>query len=179
MEERETFEKMMRENGPRIYTLSIRLCGNETAGADLAQDTFVKAWEAWSTFRGEADAGTWLYRICVNTWKNRVRSEKRRFFWKHFSIGSRGPDDDGPEFDIADNQPAVADELARQDDQMVLKAALAALSEEERGIVIMADVDEKPYDIMAALLDIPVGTVRSRLSRARAKLVKEFEKRQP
>ena len=59
----------MRANGPKIYTLAVRLTGNVSDGQDLAQETFVKAYEHWDHFRGEADAGTWLYRICVNGWK--------------------------------------------------------------------------------------------------------------
>jgi len=86
------FEQVMRENGPLIYTLAVRLTGNSADGQDLAQETFVKAYENFSQFRGESEAGTWLYRICVNLWKNRVRYEKRRFFWRHFSLGSRDGD---------------------------------------------------------------------------------------
>src|SRR5258708_32998459 len=83
------FEPMMRANGPRIYTLAARLTGNLTDGQDLAQETFVKAYERWEGFRSESDVSTWLYRICVNCWKNWVRYERRRSFWKHFSLDSR------------------------------------------------------------------------------------------
>jgi RNA polymerase sigma factor (sigma-70 family) len=87
---KQAFEAMMRANGPKIYTLALRLSGREADAQDIAQEAFIKAFEHWDDFRGEADAATWLYRICVNCWKNRVRYERRRSFWKHFSLDGGG-----------------------------------------------------------------------------------------
>ncbi len=169
------FEAMMRANGPKIYTLAIRLCGNEAEGHDLAQDTFIKAWEYWGRFRGEADPGTWLYRICVNQWKNRVRSLKRRFFWNHFSVDGGGLDDDAKVPQIASREAPLSASLETRERDQKLQEALAQLPEEDRAILILREIDEKSYEEIAELLDIPVGTVRSRLSRGREKLRALFE----
>ena len=176
MSELERFEAVMRENGPRIFTLAIRLTGNEADGSDLAQDTFVRAWRAWDRFKGEAEPGTWLYRICVNTWKNRVRSEKRRFLWKHLSLGAAKDDEEGSlALDLPSNEPAAAAMIEKGDDVRLLRGAMARLEPEDRVIIVMFEMDEKPYDEIAEALGVPIGTVRSRLSRAREKLRRLFE----
>src|SRR5689334_18480971 len=87
--DRETdFEALMRREGPRLYTLAVRLSGNAVDGQDLAAETFIQAYKSFASFRGEAAFGTWVHRICVNQWKNRLRARKRRFFWNHVSLGS-------------------------------------------------------------------------------------------
>ncbi len=71
-----------------VYNLALRLTGNPSDAQDLTQDSFVKAIRGLRNFKGQSDPGSWLYRITMNAWKNRVRSEKRRAFWKTFSIES-------------------------------------------------------------------------------------------
>src|SRR5438309_8986346 len=137
------FERVMRENGPRVYTLAVRLTGNMADGQDLAQETFVKAYENFSKFRNESSAGTWLYRICVNCWKNRVRYEKRRFFWRHFSLSAMSGDDDPPPRDIPAPPEALDQALEHADRQKILQEALARLDTRERAIVILRDMDDK------------------------------------
>src|SRR5690242_12721928 len=95
---RERFDALMRQEGARIYALAVRLAGNCADGQDLAADTFVRAFRAFGSFRGDAAFGSWVYRICLNTWKNRLRAQKRRYFWSHFSLGGR-EDEDGPPLD--------------------------------------------------------------------------------
>jgi RNA polymerase sigma-70 factor (ECF subfamily) len=170
---------MMRANGPQIYTLAVRLTGNLADGQDLAQETFVKAYEYRSSFRGEAEASTWLYRICMNQWKNRVRYERRRAFWKHFSIDARAEENDEPVYEIPAPDPPLDSSLVKQQEQAALQSALAQLKAEDRAILVLREMEDRSYEEIAALLSIRLGTVRSRLARAREKLTREFEKRQP
>ncbi|HLA38921.1 MAG TPA: sigma-70 family RNA polymerase sigma factor, partial [Candidatus Glassbacteria bacterium] len=74
MDAEELFEKF----SPMVYNLALRLSGNKSDAQDIAQDAFLKAVRGLANLREESFAGTWLYRITVNVWKNRVRSEKRR-----------------------------------------------------------------------------------------------------
>src|SRR4051812_33677809 len=114
MENTAEFEAMMRRTGPRIYTLAIRLAGgNQADGQDLAQETYVKAFEHWSDFRGEADVFTWLYRICLNCWKNRVRHEKRRAFWRHFSLDAMPAEGSAPAKEMAAAEPPAGHSLEK------------------------------------------------------------------
>jgi RNA polymerase sigma-70 factor, ECF subfamily len=162
------FEHIMRENGPMIYTLAIRLTGNPSDGQDLAQETFIKAYKNFKSFRGDSAVGTWLYRICVNVWKNRVRYEKRRFFWRHFSF--QGNHKDAPLPEPAANDPPLESNLEGSDLQETVQKALAQLDSEERAILVMRDMDDKSYEEISELLEIPMGTVKSRLARSRERL---------
>jgi len=173
------FETMMRANGPKIYTLAIRLSGNLADGQDLAQEAFVKAYEHWEKFRGESDVGTWLYRICVNCWKNRVRYERRRAFWKHFSIDAVGEVDDKPVRELPAPDAPLDQSLEDRERQAAAQAALAALKPDDRAILVMREMEDRSYEEISELLDIPIGTVRSRLARAREKLIDQFNKTTP
>ena len=140
MDAEELFEKF----SPMVYNLALRLSGNKSDAQDIAQDAFLKAVRGLANLREESFAGTWLYRITVNVWKNRVRSEKRRSFWKTFSL-SWG--DDGGE------KPA----LQVQAPDAPLDAAI-----DKR--------DEKTYAEIAEITEKPLGTVKSSISRAREAL---------
>jgi len=166
----ENFEDMMRANGPRIYTLAARLTGNVTDGQDLAQETFVNAYKHWEKFRGEADVATWLYRICVNCWKNRVRYEKRRAFWKHFSLDARDGDSDEPVRELPSGEAPIGQTLEKTQELATLHAALARMKPEDREVLVLYEMEDRSYEEIAQLLEVPIGTVRSRLARSRDKL---------
>jgi len=159
------FENFMRENGPLIYTLAIRLTGNASDGQDLAQETFIKAYKNFSEFRGDSLASTWLYRICLNTWKNTVRYEKRRMFRHHDQI-------DGKE--IPSGEPGLGSPLERSYYQSLVRSAMARLEHEDREILVLRDIEDRAYEEIAEILEVPVGTVKSRLARSRMKLRAEL-----
>lgn len=173
------FEAAMRLHGPKIYTLAVRLTGNSADGQDLAQEAFVKAFQAWNRFRGEADAGTWFYRICVNCWKNRVRYESRREFFKHDSIDKTLNDGESPIRELAGQDAPLSQPLEEADEKALLQKGLDSLEPEDRAILMMREVEGKSYEEIAALLEVPIGTVRSRLSRSREKLRQLINKEQP
>src|SRR6266704_1013880 len=156
MNNRENFEVMMRANGSKVYTLAARLAGNLTDGQDLAQETFVKAYEHWGKFRREAEVGTWLYRICVNCWKNRVRYEKRRAFWKHFSLDARDRDTDEPVREIPSGEAPVDQPLERTQELQALQGALNRMKPEDRAILVLYEMEERSYEEIAQLLDVPI-----------------------
>jgi len=174
MKNLEEFEVLMRAHGPKIYTLAARLTGNLTDGQDVAQETFLKAFEHWDTFRGDAEVGTWLYRICVNVWKNRVRYEKRRSFWKHFSLDGDDPED--PKRELPSGDAPVDQPMIKSEDLASLHHALAAMKAEDRDVLVLFEMENRSYEEISQLLEIPLGTVRSRLSRSRDKLRELLEK---
>jgi RNA polymerase sigma-70 factor, ECF subfamily len=163
------FEALMREAGPRVYTLSLRLTGNMADGQDLAAETFVRAYKSFASFRGDASFGTWTYRICLNLWKNRVRAEKRRSFWKHFSLSPRDDEDFPPLDPPAPDKPLDA-RLTDLERRRTVEEALGRLDPEERAVVWLRETEEKSYDEISDALGIAVGTVKSRLFRARERL---------
>ncbi len=163
------FDAMLKDEGPKIYTLAVRLTGNATDGQDLAQETFINAYKNLSRFRGEAAIGTWLYRICLNVWKNRVKYEKRRFFWRHFSLSAPAADDK-PVFELPEPGGAAEKPLEESERRRVLQSCLMKLEAVDRGVLLLRDQEDKSYEEIASLLDMPLGTVKSRLFRAREKL---------
>ena len=169
------FEQLMRENGPLVYTLAVRLTGNTADGQDLAQETFVKAYEKFAQFREESAAGTWLYRICINLWKNRVRYEKRRFFWRHFSLDHSDREEDPRPLEIPSSDPPHGSSLEQAYRRSLVQDAMAKLDPQERAILVLRDMEDRSYEDIAKLLELPLGTVKSRLARSRESLRQRLE----
>ena len=170
MKPSDDFDRIMREEGARVYTLAVRLMGNPVDGQDLAQETFVKAYEKWASFRGESQASSWFYRICVNLWKNRVRYEKRRSFWKHISLSASDPDEESPSLELPAFDPPAGSALETGDRQQLVQNEMAKLEPEDRMILILREMEDKSYEEVAHILDVPLGTVKSRVARSREKL---------
>lgn len=147
--------------------------GRATDSAEeIAGDAFVKAWRSIRLFRGDCAFSTWIYRIAVNTAKDMLRSERR-----HPTLSITGEDDDDGEpreWDIpvtsGDDVPEYA--LDRKETILMVRRAIEALPEDMRQIIVMRDINDMQYSDIAKVLGIELGTVKSRLNRARAALKK-------
>jgi RNA polymerase sigma-70 factor (ECF subfamily) len=84
--DREAFSVLSRAAAPAVYSLAYRLTGNKADADDLAQEALVNAWRHLGSFESQCSFGSWVYRITVNLWKNKVKYEKRRFFYRHVSL---------------------------------------------------------------------------------------------
>lgn len=168
-------EELVRRYGTMVYNLALSLTGNRADAEDLAQDALGKAIQAWSSFRGEADPGSWLYRITVNTWKNTLRSKSKWNFLRFFSrdgqeeVLSEPADLPGP-----DQTPEALAEKAEK--KRHIEKALERLTPEERAVLVLRELDGRGYEEIARSLEIPLGTVKSRLARARDILAEELSK---
>ena len=167
MDAEELFEKF----SPMVYNLALRLSGNKSDAQDIAQDAFLKAVRGLDGLREQSFAGTWLYRITVNVWKNRVRSEKRRSFWKTLSLdwGGNG-DGDGPALQVAAPDTPADAALEKRDEKAALEAALAGLDPEDRAMLVLRELEGRSYAEIAEITEKPLGTVKSGISRAREAL---------
>lgn len=166
MDAEELFEKF----SPMVYNLALRLSGNKSDAQDIAQDAFLKAVRGLGDLREQSFAGTWLYRITVNVWKNRVRSEKRRSFWKTFSL-DRGEDGgETPALQVPAPDAPVDAALEKQDEKTALEKALAQLDPEDRAMLVLREIDGRSYAEIAEITEKPLGTVKSSISRAREAL---------
>ncbi|MDX6770828.1 MAG: sigma-70 family RNA polymerase sigma factor [Elusimicrobiota bacterium] len=165
-------QEFLAGNAELVFNLALRLTGNKADAEDLAQDALIRALKALPRFRGESKASTWVYRITVNAWKNRVRSEKRRAFWKTVTLGFYGKDEDGEDEvrDVKADEPALDAELEKTEKSGQVQTALLQLEEDDRAIVVLREIEERSYEEIGEMLDLPQGTVKSRLFRARAKL---------
>lgn len=141
---------------------------------DVAQEAFIKAWRALPTFRGESSVSTWLYRITVNAARDAVRSYAKG---STVSLTQDDDDFDSNEWDLPVTSGDTVPEDALEQAELIrgVRRAIEMLPEDMRRVVILRDIDELPYEDIANILDIELGTVKSRLNRGREKLKKILE----
>jgi RNA polymerase sigma-70 factor (ECF subfamily) len=143
----------------RVYAVCLRVLGNPDDAADAAQDALLAMIRKLDGFRGEAAFTTWLYRVAMNVCYDHLRRAKRR------PVLRRDDDAPAPEPALDDHADAVA---GAHD----VAAALEQVPEDFRVAIVLADVHDLPYDEIAKVLDLPVGTVKSRVHRGRIALAK-------
>lgn len=160
----EAFGILVRRYQDRIYPTLLRLTGSPEDACDLLQDAFLRAYEKLDRFQGESSFYTWIYRIAVNL----ALSDRRRR--KVIGRSPKSLDAEPVERaeDTASTDPSLPLERAEQEARVL--EALGRLLPDQRAVVVLKDLDGHRYDEIAALLGIPVGTVRSRLHRARGEL---------
>ncbi len=158
--EPDAFTELVRRHQQRVYSLCYRVLGDPDAAADVAQDTFLTVMRKLDGFRGDAAFTTWLHRVAVNACYDELRRKKRRPML-HVA------DDDGLEREQGPPISDHADEVAGTRDAQV---ALATIPEEFRVALVLADVHDMAYEQIARVLEVPVGTVKSRVHRGRLAL---------
>ena len=157
----DAFEILVQRHGRRVYNLCLRILGDPDEAADASQDTFLAALRKLSTFRGDSAFTTWLHRVAVNACYDSLRRKRRRPLLQIV----RDEDDERPDTSLP--APDHADEVVFSVD---VSRALLEVPEEFRVVLVLADVQDLPYDEIARVLEIPVGTVKSRVFRGRAAL---------
>lgn len=167
-------DEFLRDAARPVYNLALRLTGNPSDAEDLAQDALLRCLKALPGFRGDSEATSWAYRVTMNTWKNRVRSEKRRGFWKTLPLaalfGGGDEDADAPTAEPPAGDAPLDSGLATAEVGDAVQAALMTLDEESRAVVVLREIKGMSYEEIAGTLALPEGTVKSRLFRARAAL---------
>ena len=162
--ERGAFDLLVLRYQHKVIKLVARLLRDQAEAEDVAQDAFVKAYRALGSFRGDSAFYTWLYRIAVNTARNAMASRQRRPLdyeaelteGEQSTVESRLRHDDTPE-------ATVLSEEIRE----TVNNAVAALPEDLRTAIVLREVEGLSYEEIAVAMDCPVGTVRSRIFRAR------------
>lgn len=163
---RADFEEIVNREGKKVYNLACKLCGNREEAKDIAQETFLKTYENFHRFREKSQVFTYLYRIAFNIWKNRLRSRSRRPL---FSFHSNDPDQEL--YDPPDPAPSPAQVLETEEKRALVRSCMeSALEPNERFIIILRDMEERSYEEIAEVLGCRLGTVKSRLARARETL---------
>jgi RNA polymerase sigma-70 factor (ECF subfamily) len=158
------FDLLVRKYQHRVAALIGRYVADWSECQDVAQETFIRAYRAIGNFRGDAQFYTWLHRIAVNTAKNHLVSQNRRPPTEDVDVG------DAEQFDSAvrlRDTDTPERELARQQMEQTVMRAVEALPEELRSAITLREVDGLSYEEIAQRMDCPIGTVRSRIFRAR------------
>ncbi len=162
------FRTLVQAHGVRLHRFIIKNIGHSTDAEDLAQQAFLEAVRSYQSFKGQSELSTWLYGIAMNLVRNHLsRAPHRRYDF--------GSDDELAE--MATESPTPAQKLEQTQHMNHLQSALAELPQAMREILLMVGVDELSYEDAAAMLTVPVGTVRSRLSRARTALRTKLQAR--
>lgn len=160
------FEELVRIHQNRIYTLCLQLSGNRDNAQDLAQEAFIRAYRALGSFRNEADFGTWLHRIAVNVCLN---SRRRNGGRQTVSLDEPYQGDDGSEFkhEVASEDGDPLRALEEKEFRGLVQVALKSLSNEHRAVLVLREIEGYSYEEVSRMLGCSLGTVKSRLSRAR------------
>jgi RNA polymerase sigma-70 factor (ECF subfamily) len=161
---RESFGILVSRYQARLYNAVTRLVDNPEDGADIVQDAFINAYQSLHSFKGDAEFFTWLYRIAFNAAISLKRRKRATV-----SLESAGPegriDPDDPSEYI---KPGAA--IERNEEERQLQDAINRLSHEHREVLVLKDIEGLKYEEIAEILAVPIGTIRSRLHRARLEL---------
>ncbi len=160
------FGELVRRYQERVYHTAYRLIGNAEDAQDVAQETFINAYQSLDGFKGNASFFTWLYRIAVNTAISHKR--KRRLALVRMDGGQNGQTASEPADASETSRPGHALEQAEEESRV--RRALDRLSPEHRAVLMLKEMEDQKYEEIAEVLNVPVGTVRSRLHRARMEL---------
>jgi RNA polymerase sigma-70 factor (ECF subfamily) len=149
----------------RLFNTVYRLLGNAEDAQDVVQEAFLNAFQSLDSFKGDSQFYTWLYRIAFNT----AVSLKRK---QRVALSIHGSREDRGEVEPRDpsgySQPEYA--LQQAEEERRIQQALGRLSSEHRAVLILKDMEGQKYEAMAEILGVPIGTIRSRLHRARLEL---------
>jgi RNA polymerase sigma-70 factor (ECF subfamily) len=158
----DAFNGLMERHEDRIFGLCLKMLHNRSDALEASQEIFITAFRRASSFRGDSAFGTWLYRIGINHCKDMLRKRKDLLL-----------ETDQLEIERVDPRQRGIDEATAL--RLDLSKALAGLPDDYREAVVMHDLGGVPYEEIAAITEVPVGTVKSRISRGRRQLVRLME----
>jgi RNA polymerase sigma-70 factor (ECF subfamily) len=157
------FNDIVDRHERRVFAIAIRICRHHEDARDVTQDVFVTALRALRSFRGDAQLSTWLHRVTVNASLDLVRKRQRR--------EGPGMDEMGEYEDAAPGPESAAIESVRARE---VHRALGRIPADQRAVIVLHDLQGLDYREVAEALEVPVGTVKSRLHRARLALAREL-----
>ena len=173
-----SMERLILKYQHRIYNVILKMCGNADDAAELAQETFVKVIESIEKFKGRSSFYTWLFRIAVNLTLNHCQRSARM---ATRSLDAQDADLEGHAGqllkDLLSDERTVDPAALAQSHELceLAKRSLLKLEEPQRAVVVLRDIEGMDYAQIADVLNIELGTVRSRLSRARGNLRETLE----
>lgn len=170
----EAFEQLISQYQRKVYNQAYRLTGNYEDASDIAQEAFLRVYSSLPEFRGDSSFATWLNRIVGNACLDELRKRKRQ---RVASLDEPVFTDEGEmdrQLAVADTADGPEQALERVEVQRAVQQSIHALDEEYRVVVVMRDLQGYSYNEIADMLGINLGTVKSRLNRARAALQKKL-----
>lgn len=164
----ESFETLITTYNRYVYNIAYRMMSNEEDAKDMAQESLIKAFKSIKNFKMESSFSTWLYRIVINTCKDELRKRKNNLSSLDEPVGEQSTLSEFIEDEKRENNPILVYEQVELKNE--IQDALNQLSEENKAVVVLKDLLGYSYQEIGDMLEIPIGTVRSRLSRSRLAL---------
>lgn len=165
--DRSAFTELVRLHQDRLFASMLHVTGSPDEAEDAVQDAFIRAFLKLHTFQRNSQFFTWLYRIAFNSTLSRRRRKRPNISLDQFREVS------GVEF--AGSTPTVDDQMLRGEEVELVRDALQMVSDPHREVLVLREMQDHSYEDIASILEISIGTVRSRLSRARASLKTAIE----
>jgi RNA polymerase sigma-70 factor (ECF subfamily) len=163
------YDELVRAYSGTIYHVAYRMLGDSADASDVVQEIFIKVFKNISGFKGEAALKTWIFRIAFSEILNRLRWWKRRY--KHATVSlDQEANGKRPSEIIVHGGPTPEEALQFKEREIAIQHALRKISHEHRSIIVLRDIEGFSYNDIADVLGISIGTVKSRLARARADL---------
>ncbi|MEZ5308184.1 MAG: sigma-70 family RNA polymerase sigma factor [Pyrinomonadaceae bacterium] len=167
----EAFDSLVDRYGNAVFGMLLRITGDREEASDLTQETFIRAIKGIAKFRGDAGLKTWLFRIAINQSKNRFRWWKRRKKDKTFSIDAPIGESETAFADVLEsNVSNPLDDVLEKERSRKLITAIEQLPTAYRETIVLCDIQGLSYEEIAEVLDINIGTVKSRIARGRHEL---------
>jgi RNA polymerase sigma-70 factor, ECF subfamily len=165
------FDELVHRHKDKLFNLVYRFLGDYQDADECAQEIFIKVFRSIDTFRFESTFSTWLFRIAVNTCKNRIKSSGYR--WKKKTVPFENPDgskDGNPVSEIANGAPDPIAALEKKERWMRIQKAISSLPEKQHHVVVLRDIQGLSYREISDITGLNPGTVKSKLARARLAL---------
>jgi len=167
------FDKLVGKYEKRVFNFAYRMAGNYDDANDVSQEAFIRVFNSISTFRGDANFSTWLYRIITNVYLDERKKAKSHL---------HTPLDDYIELEenavarqIEDSGPGPEDIVEQKERHDLIQDAIQSLPDYQRIMVVLYHAESKSYEEIAEIMNLPIGTVKSRLNRARLALREKLE----
>lgn len=169
--DREAFTKIMEKYQNIMFGMAYNILSDYQDAEDAVQETFIKAYKSISSFKGQSAFTTWLYVICRNACNDILRKRQ-----KHSNVTSVDLEDseDSSIREIKSDEPTPEECMEMSETQALVRDGINALKPEYKEVIVLSDMQELSYEEISAILKIPVGTVKSRLNRARSALRKNL-----
>ena len=164
------FDELVLSHKDKVFNLCYWFVGDYQDANYLAQDVFFKAFKALKNFRFESAFSTWIYRIAVNTCKNRLKSFQYRLKKKFVHLNNTAAAKNNPGVEIADESSSPEIELGRKEKSRFIQTAINSLPTEKKAVVVLRDIEGLSYEEISSVTGFNLGTVKSKLARARQDL---------
>ena len=161
------FEQIVLTHQKNIYNLALKMVGNPDDAFDITQDAFLRAYNSLSGFHGDSKLSVWLYRLTSNICIDFLRKKKRR---NEISLTVQDDDEEDQLLQIPDERFSPETEVERAEQREAIRTGLMQLPENDRQILVLRELNGLSYEEIAETLDLELGTVKSKLFRARKKL---------